>query len=74
MLGKKLQSKCLAKEHQVKKKGCPRNAFLGLYEEGLVKGIPSGNYTRSKKNKEYAIKAVKILKGAPELSSNSKTL
>lgn len=56
------------------KKGCPRNAFLGLCEEGLVKGIPSGNYTMSKKNKEYAIKAVKILQGAPKLSSNSKTL
>ena len=43
-------------------KGCPRAAFLGLCEEGLVKGIPCGNYTKSKKNKEYAIEAVKFLK------------
>lgn len=43
-------------------KGCPRAAFLGLCEAGLVKGIPCGNYTKSKKNKEYAIEAVKFLK------------
>jgi hypothetical protein len=23
-------------------KGCPRDAFLGLCEEGLIKGIPKG--------------------------------
>ena len=43
-------------------KGCPRAAFLGLCEAGLVKGIPCGNSTKSKKNKEYAIEAVEILK------------
>ncbi|PKH52150.1 hypothetical protein CXF68_16265 [Tenacibaculum sp. Bg11-29] len=43
-------------------KGCPKNAFLGLCEEGLVKGIPKGNYTKSVKNKEYALQAIDILK------------
>lgn len=43
-------------------KGCPRGAFLGLCEEGLIKGIPCGSYTKSKKNKQYAIDAVEILK------------
>ena len=43
-------------------KGCPKCAFLGLCEEGLVKGIPGGNYTRSVKNKGYAVDAVAILK------------
>jgi len=42
-------------------KSCPRNAFLGLCEEGLVKGIPSGSYTEPNPNKGYALKAVKIL-------------
>ncbi len=42
------------------KKGCPRNAFLGLCEEGLVRGIPAGRYTRSRKNKQYAVDAVRI--------------
>ncbi|WP_222125188.1 DUF6979 family protein [Paenibacillus xylanexedens] len=44
-----------------RKKGCPKNTFLGLFEEGLLKGIPSGNYTNSIKNKGYGLKAVKIL-------------
>lgn len=43
-------------------KGCPRGAFLGLCEEGLVVGIPPGDYTKSKHNKLYSVEAVKILK------------
>ncbi|QKS59008.1 hypothetical protein HUB98_24225 [Paenibacillus barcinonensis] len=43
------------------KKGCPKNTFLGLSEEGLLEGIPRGIYTKSKKNKGYGLKAVKIL-------------
>lgn len=42
-------------------KACPKNAFLGLCEEGLINGIPSGNYTRSEWNKKYAVAAVSIL-------------
>jgi hypothetical protein len=42
-------------------KGCPRGAFLGLCEAGLVKGIPAGRYTRSQANKEYAVRAVALL-------------
>jgi hypothetical protein len=48
------------------KKGCPRDAFLGLCEDGLVKGIPGGCYTRSKKNKAYAVRAVRVLKETPK--------
>ena len=46
------------------KKGCPKNAFLGLCEEGLIKGIPKGEYiTRSDNlNKEYVLEAYKYLK------------
>lgn len=43
-------------------KGCPRGAFLGLCEEGLIRGIPTGSYTRSLDNKAYAIQAVEILR------------
>ena len=42
-------------------KGCPRGAFLGLCEEGIIKGVPKGNYTGSVRNKGYALKAVEIL-------------
>ncbi|MCT4565007.1 MAG: hypothetical protein N4A68_11945 [Maledivibacter sp.] len=48
-------------------KGCPRSAFLGLCEEGLVKGVASGRYTTSIKNKTYAVKALEILKENPSL-------
>jgi hypothetical protein len=43
-------------------KACPRNAFLGLCGEGLVKGVHAGTYTKSELNKKYAVQAVKILK------------
>jgi hypothetical protein len=52
-------------------KACPKNAFLGLCEEGLVKGIKSGSFFKSKKpnlNKKYAITAVDILKENSNLS------
>ena len=56
------------------RKDCPRGAFLGLCEEGTVKGIPPGRYTHSVKNKQYAMKALEVLKEAPELSSDSEEL
>jgi len=47
------------------RKGSPRGAFLGLCEEGLVKGIPPGESTTPSSrqvNKGYAIKAVQLLR------------
>lgn len=44
------------------RKGCPRATFLGLCEVGAVKGVASGKYTRSTKNKKYAVNAIKYLK------------
>jgi len=67
-------SEIFSKGTSSQRKGCPRNAFLGLCEEGKIKGIPPGNYTNSRKNKEYAIKAVQILQEIPALSSNPETL
>lgn len=43
-------------------KSCPKNAFLGLCAAGMVKGVASGNFTRSRKNKKYAVKAADMLK------------
>ena len=46
-------------------KDCPRNAYLGLCEDGLVTGVPSGDYVREQKgkklNKSYAVQAVRML-------------
>jgi hypothetical protein len=44
-----------------RRKGCPRGAFLGLCEEGLVKGVTAGHYTKSRDNKDYAVRAAKLL-------------
>ena len=52
-------------------KGCPRCAFLGLAEEGLVVGIPRGKYTNSADNKRYAIQALKLLRDEPSLCDAS---
>lgn len=53
-----------------RKKGCPRNAFLGLCEEGLVRDIPAGNYTGSVKNKRYALRAVSFLRQDARLADD----
>ena len=56
------------------KRNCPRCAFLGLCGEGLVKGIPSGPYTRSKLNKRYAVDAVLLLSGRTALADDPRQL
>jgi hypothetical protein len=55
-------------------KGCPKTTYLGLCEEGLIKGVPPGKYTRSSKNKCYAIDAVKLLKQEPTLADDQEML
>ncbi|MDR2069528.1 MAG: hypothetical protein LBP71_06630 [Spirochaetaceae bacterium] len=56
------------------KKGCPKSAFLGLCEEGLVSGIPPGEYTKSVKNKTYALRALEALRKNPALALSSSAL
>ncbi|OWV29867.1 DUF6979 family protein [Halomonas campaniensis] len=51
-----------------REKSCPRGAFLGLCSDGLVSGVPSGEYTLSKDNRRYAREAVKLLRKAPSLA------
>jgi hypothetical protein len=55
----------------LQKKSCPRNAYLGLCEEGLVAGVSGNTYRRSRYNKDYAVRAVKLLKEEPELANTS---
>lgn len=52
------------------KKGCPRDAFLGLCEEGCVKDVPAGYYCDSIKNKRYALSALALLTGDSTLANN----
>jgi hypothetical protein len=60
-------SNIFGKNTTSQKKGCPKGAFLGLCEHGLIKGIQVGSYTYSNDNKLYAVKAVKALKKDPFL-------
>ncbi|EGQ7650473.1 TPA: hypothetical protein ACPJ0G_004764 [Vibrio alginolyticus] len=56
------------------KKGCPKNAFLGLAESGFVVGVPKGSYTKSVLNKQYALEAVRLLNENPSMKNNIKKL
>jgi hypothetical protein len=58
----------------LQEKACPRDAYLGLCEEGLVSGVPAGKYTRSVKSKRYAVEAVGLLKLDPGLAENTSAL
>ena len=56
-------------------KNCPLCAFLGLAEDGFIKGIPPGQYIHStkKKSKQYAILAVEVLREMPCLCDAPRT-
>lgn len=56
------------------KKPCPKGAYLGLCEEGLVKGIPAGSYTTSVHNKKYALRALSLLRSEPSFSGGARVL
>ena len=66
--------KIFGKDTAAQKKGCPRNTFLAICETGRIEGVKRGTYTKSRKNKSYAIEAIKILERNPELSANRKVL
>ncbi|MGM3225705.1 DUF6979 family protein [Dickeya zeae] len=52
----------LTEYKSAREKPCPRTAFLGLCEDGYVKGIAPKKYLlRKGKNKDYAIAGAKII-------------
>ncbi|MFH6973534.1 DUF6979 family protein [Neisseria sp. 23W00296] len=62
-------------KESIRKKGCPKNAFLGLCRAGLVKGInPEKVKTKHSKNGEYAVAAVSLLKNDPEWANQKKSV
>ena len=54
-----------------REKGCPKCVFLGLAEEGLIRGVPQGSYTTSKSNKQYALAALTSLRDDPNLAEDT---
>jgi len=55
-------------------KGCPKAAFLGLCNEGMVIGLPAGEYVKPSKNGDYATAAVNILRSNRFLASQPELL
>lgn len=51
------------------KKSCPRDAYLGLCESGLVRGVQPASYTKSVDNKAYAVAAAQLLRRNPSLKA-----
>lgn len=52
----------------LREKSCPRATFLGLCQEGWIRGVPVGEYTKSRENREYARAAVRRIVGDPALA------
>jgi len=46
----------------LQKKGCPKGAFLGLCNLGLIQGLEAGNYSKPTMNGQYAIQAIEVLR------------
>ena len=53
---------------------CPKGAFLGLCQKGIVRGIRAGNYTDSVKSSGLALSAVERLKADPSLAARKSRL
>ena len=53
---------------------CPRGAFLGLCQRGLVRDIGAGAYTASTASSGYALAAVGLLQAEPELANDKSSL
>lgn len=52
------------------RKTCPRKAYLGLCRDGLVVGVPEGDYiSADNPNKLYAVQAVRMLYSDPSLEN-----
>ena len=67
-------SKLFPSSASLREKGCPKGAFVGLCNEGIVVGVEPGNYAKSSKNGGYAIDAVKVLRKNKFLASQPELL
>jgi hypothetical protein len=66
----------LSRSRQSQTKSCPRNAYLGLCEAGVIRGISTGEYDAPSDNKNgrYALKAYQVLQSKPSLAADKKAL
>ncbi|MFT6072227.1 MAG: hypothetical protein ACJARD_001283 [Alphaproteobacteria bacterium] len=63
-----------SKSQSSRLKNCPKDAFLGLCENGKVKNIPAKAYTESVSNKGYALKALSLINENPALADDKNAL
>lgn len=58
-----------------RRKTCPREAFLGLCQAGLIRGVSAASCVESDSglNRGYAREAVRLLKADPDLAHGSPT-
>jgi len=61
------------KSRSSRTKGCPKAAFLGLCQGGVIAGIPGGTLV-SNKNGQYALVAWEVLQSQPNLSDDKEAL
>jgi hypothetical protein len=77
---REIRCKHLGLAPSTQEKPCPRDAFLGLCEDGEVIGVPSGHYinpadiAKFGNNKAYALKAVELLRKDPSKANNKSAL
>ena len=71
---KKAVKKIFPNSPSAQKKNSPKSTFLGLCEEGLVKNVPEGEYTKADRNKDYAVAAIRLLKRKPKLADDKNSL
>lgn len=55
-------------------KNCPRSAFLVLCQEGLINGVPKGNYTNATETKEYILNGLELIKNNITLANSPSKL
>lgn len=59
---------------EARKKGCPREAFFGLCQAELIRGVSRNACNlpeRSSLNRQYAVAAARLLQTEPQLASGS---
>jgi len=66
----KKSGKELDLEESIWKKGCPKNAFIGVCEMGLIKGIQGIPNVELSKNGKYAVTALRLIIKNPQLYTN----
>jgi hypothetical protein len=65
----------VSESNESRRKGCPRDAYLGLCDAGLVSGISAGKYgPKNNVNGRYAVNACQLLRSEPSLVTDKTTL